>query len=66
MDAILCEPRSLRTSITGLLHPKMASEATSELLISKNFLGEHAPRPPYSPFIYIHRVYILAHQTLIM
>ena len=28
--------------------PKMASEAISEHLISKNFLGEHAPRPPYS------------------
>ena len=24
----------------------MASEASSEHLISKNFLGEHAPRPP--------------------
>ena len=28
--------------------PKMASEAISEHLISKNFLGEHAPRPPQS------------------
>ena len=26
----------------------MTSEAISEHLISKNFLGEHAPRPPYS------------------
>ena len=37
-----------RTLLTTalLLSKKMASEAISEHLISKNFLGEHAPDPP--------------------
>ena len=37
------------TATTALLPspPKIASEAISEHLISKKFLGEHAPRPRY-------------------
>ena len=33
---------------TACFCPKMASDAISEHLISKYFLGEHALRPPYS------------------
>ena len=44
LDAILREP----CSYYGSVCPKMASEAISEHLISKNFLGEHSPRPPQS------------------
>ena len=40
---MLCEPYSYYSSAFGC--PKMVSEVISENLISKNFLGEHAPRP---------------------
>ena len=33
---------------------KMTPEATSEHLISKNFLGEHHPKPPMSCHIHTH------------
>ena len=33
--------------LVAFFGPNMASEAISECLILKIFLGEHAPRPPY-------------------
>ena len=38
------------TILVGFFVSNMASEAISECLILKIFLGEHAPRPPYSLF----------------
>ena len=43
--------------------PKMASEAISEHLISKNFLGGHAPDPP--SLAYLH-AYTYRHQTSLL
>ena len=48
-DALLRKPCSYGSTSV----PKMASEAISEHLISKTFLGEHALKPPYS-CMYMH------------
>ena len=44
LDAILCM-RAMYL-LQFCFCPKMASQAISEDLILKHFLGEHAPRPP--------------------
>ena len=46
-DAIIREPCRAMQLLRFCFCPKMASQAISEHLFSKNFIGEHAPRPPY-------------------
>ena len=48
LDTILREPCGVHCYYSSASVPKMSSEAISENLITKNFLGEHAPRAPPS------------------